>query len=275
MGLRLMAECYVEGALVEEELCKLATQYRESTNFKAFIAVFLTEAELIQKALCDSVEIDIDRLGNIINFPRCWCNIKRKVVFGFEKPLIKYFGFTYEVGETEVVGEDCLEGLDDGHWQLPGMIDDCNLAHLQGCCIVNDPTNEGFCEGDFICDQFPSHIDHCFDDDVEYAMLLRAKLVADKAIGTIDDILDVAKIMYGDQTTAFFDHHGEVWLSINRTLTDNEIFLMDFYKNLLPAPVGVSITIIDGAFQQFGFTNSPCLTDRIGGFCDGVNMRRY
>jgi len=270
-----MGDCYTPGQLVSDALCKLATQYRESPKLKAFITVFIEEVELVQKALCDSAELDLDRLGVLLNFPRCWCNIKRRVWFGLEKPAPLYFGFNYEVGETPSVAESCLGGFDEARWIHPDDNPDCSLEAMKGCCTVGDPTVKGFCEADFICPDYPQHVDHCFDDDVEYAMLLNAKLLSDNSAGTVDDILNVAIIMYGEQTTIFYDSHGVVWVSLNRAITDNEILLMDFYKNLLPAPVGVTITIVDGLHRQFGFTDSPCLEDRIGGFCDGVFMRRY
>ena len=271
-----MADCYVPGKLTSDALCKLATQYRESPKLKAFISVFLQEVEIIQKALCDSVTIDLDRLGALLNFPRCWCNIKRRIWFGLERPPTVYFGFASVEGEpAPIVEDECLGGLDESSWIRPGDNPDCVVASFEGCCTVNDPTVGGFCESDFVCKEYPQHIDHCFDDDIEYAMLLNAKLLSNNSAGTVDDILNVAIIMYGAQTSLFYDNHGVVWISLNRALTDNEIFLMDFYKNLLPAPVGVSVTIVDGLRKQFGFTDSVCLSSRIGGFCDGVFMRQH
>ena len=271
-----MTECYVAGRTAEESLEKLATQYRDSCNFQDFIKVYIEELDEVNKALCQVRDLDIDGLGRLLNFPRCWCNIKRKKWFGFEKTATKFFGFDYEVGETPVIDPACIGGFGEGYWKEEGSLDDCALEALNSCCSINDPTIVGFCEGDFRCDKYPQHEDHCFDDDVEYAMLLHAKLLADKSEGLIDDILKVAIIMYGEATSIFYDEYGSIVLSLNRAITDHEIFLVDFYKNLLPAPNGVSVHIVDGLYKQFGFVEgSACLTDRFGGFCDGVFMRRY
>ena len=268
-----MADCYVQGKLIQDALCKLATQYRESPKLKAFITVFLTELEIVQKALCDTAELDLDKIGRIANFPRCWCNIKKRKWFGYVTPPEPFFGFAYEEGEEEGdVATGCLAGLDEGRWFEFGDNPDCNL---NGCCTVNDPTIGGYCEAPYYCADYPQYEDHCFDDDVEYAKLLQAKLLSDKSTGLVDEILAVAVILFGDATTIIFDEHGSVWLSLNRAITENEIFLMDFYKKLIPVPLSVDVIVVDGLNKQFGYSDSPCLEDIIDGYCSGTYARRY
>lgn len=85
---------YVVGSLKARVLQRLLTQYQESTKFKAFLDVFGTELEAIEEVFCslygsgdlDTAEdSELDQIGNNAGWPRCHCEGKQTVRFGFSR----------------------------------------------------------------------------------------------------------------------------------------------------------------------------------------------
>ncbi|MGO4672996.1 DUF2612 domain-containing protein [Bosea sp. 2YAB26] len=85
--------CPVEGVLVEEEVNKVATQYREATKFLGLIRAYLAQSEDAAIKLCavpDFFDIDtavgdqLTIIGKWLGFPRCHCVCDAPAVFGFD-----------------------------------------------------------------------------------------------------------------------------------------------------------------------------------------------
>ena len=269
--------CHEPGRLVDQELRRVATQYRESDNFLNFICVYLMQAEEIEKALCD-IQPNIHLLGIIANVPRCWCNIKKRVFFGLKKTeKVPYFGFQYPLDDGPI-SNDCLGGFDGIDWKEPADPDACADAATAYCC--DDPSYSGFCGTEWNCGLYPEYEDYCFDDDIEYTKIVSATIARDRSDGTIESVLSVARILWGDQVELLDSKNGNVVLWIGRNLTDDEKLLADFYKTRLPIPMGVSVDVVDNiVFPAFGFNPPiegvvPCNT-LVSGFCNGHFLKRY
>jgi len=264
--------CYEEGRLVNDTLEKIATQYRESNNFKDFIKVYLKDLEAIQLALCETEIVGLDRLGEIVNFPRCFCNIKKKRWFGFTQLQKFWFGFDYVDGETVKEDPAYLTGLDSGSWKSKN--DSMNTPTI--CCSPDESTVLGFCEGEFNCGKLPEYEDYCFEDDEHYAKLLRLKILSDNSDNSLSDIKLGLQILFGDQVYFLQERSGEVTFNVGRKFTTEEKLLLDFYKLLLPAPIGVKVSLYESFdVPVFGFGGSDCCGDWLGGFCSGLFHRRY
>src|SRR5690349_2729996 len=77
-----LACCPVEGELVEGEVNKLATEYREATKLIGLIRALLGQSELAGRHACAiPTEFDLDYsvgdqltiIGKWLGFPRCHC----------------------------------------------------------------------------------------------------------------------------------------------------------------------------------------------------------
>lgn len=90
-----MAEraCPAEFDLVEDEVNRVATQFREATKFLGLIRGYLSQTEAAAIKLCDLPSFfDIDTaigdqltiIGKWLGFPRCHCVCDAPAVFGFD-----------------------------------------------------------------------------------------------------------------------------------------------------------------------------------------------
>lgn len=87
----MIAACPSDGELVEIELGRLATQYRESIHLKGYIAAILHQVEIAAQATCaipDWFDIatalgeQLTFLGRRMGFPRCHCVCDASPVYG-------------------------------------------------------------------------------------------------------------------------------------------------------------------------------------------------
>lgn len=120
---------YVAGNLKARLLQRLLTQYQESDKFKAYLQVFGDELEAIEQVYCTlygggdlqtATGSQLDQLGNGAGWPRCHCEGRQVVAFGFATNCNQ---------PTDVVGW-C-----DGNWAGPA----CGGLHQkEEYCFTDD-----------------------------------------------------------------------------------------------------------------------------------------
>lgn len=153
----MTVECPTTGQLVQPEINRFATQYREATNLKALASSYLSrieDAALVVCAVPDYFDIlsavgeQLTFIGKRLGFPRCHCVCDVQPVFGFEcvgvTPSHPLAGFCdpgsswagcYDGGTATLCIYD--DGAYRGHllarrYQMLGLYDEASLnASLQ------------------------------------------------------------------------------------------------------------------------------------------------
>lgn len=213
----VFGECPKIGALVEAEINKLATQYREATKFQGYIRAVLGEVENAIRATCAiPTFFDLDTatgdqltlLGKRLGWPRCHCVCDVAPVFGF----------------------DCGP----------------NPLNLQ---IV------GFCEGGTWanCDEVGQG-QICLDDDEVYRGFLRARRYQMLGLYDIASLQTALRHVWGPTANVANTTVGKVVLSPGRVLTPIEVTQLPLVVRIMPIALGVKATVfLGGGNPIFGF----------------------
>lgn len=202
-----MAEraCPVAGELVEEEVNKIATQYREAVKFLGMIRAFLAQTEDAAIKLCavpDFFDIDtavgdqLTIIGKWLGFPRCHCVC--------EPPL--------------VVGYGC-GGAYTGPYTLVGYC-------APGSSFISCPPL--------------GNSTLCVDDDETYRGMLKARRYQMLGLFDIASLQSAIRHVWGPTAQVADTSVGSVILSPGRTLTLDETAQLPIAFRVFPVAPGIS-----------------------------------
>ncbi len=197
--------CPADGELVARELDKIATQYREATWLKAYMAAVLREIEQAGQAACDipnhfdlltSTGEQLTFIGKRMGFGRCHCVCVQQPVFGFK------------CEGHDVVMQPLVGFCEDGSWAS------CNEAGVGELCI--------------------------YDDDVYRAHLL-ARRYQMLGLFDVESLTAAIRIVWGPTAWIVDAHRGRLVLSPGRPLGAEEIRRMVLTLRILPIAPGVEV----------------------------------
>lgn len=213
-----MTTCPDEGVMVEQEIDRVLTQYRESPNLLGMLRIYLGQVEEAYRAICaipsffdieTAVGDQLTLIGKRLGFPRCHCVCVTQPVVGFA------CGGAYS-GPYEVVG---------------------------------------FCEGStwLACGE-TGVSDICLDDDEVYRGFLLARRYQALGLFDIASLQAAAMHIWGGAAQVINLEAGRVCVVPGRPLTDDEILMRPIVFRALPIAPGIkSMTSnADGPIAGFG-----------------------
>ncbi|QIG74975.1 DUF2612 domain-containing structural protein [Rhizobium phage RHph_I72] len=209
--------CVDESVLVESEVDRVLTQYRESPKLLHMIRTYLRQIASIHTAICDmpsffdlyqAVGDQLTLIGRRMGFPRCHCICDVQPVFGFPCDNGQTFGRT-------IVGF-----CQDGSWS------DCDTAGISEICI---------------------------NDDEMYRKFLISRSYQMQQLYSLEDLTSALQALYGEQAMVLDSGHGRVVLAPYRELTDDETALLQVVPRVLPIAPGITTRWHFGTFKVFGF----------------------
>jgi hypothetical protein len=214
-----MAEraCPAPGVLVEEEVDKVATQYREATKFLAIVRALLGQTEASGGAACPlPTFFDIDTavgdqltiIGKWLGLPRCHCICEPPKVFGFKC--------------GPFAGSDRIAGF-----CAPG-------STWSGC----PPLGNG---------------EICISDDEVFRGMLKARRYQVMGLYDIASLQAAARHIWGAGASVVSSKVGRVTLAPGRALSDFEMMLVPVAFRILPIAPGIKGMIHYGTGPIFGF----------------------
>lgn len=222
--------CPADNDIVELEVDRIATQYREAYKFLAMLRAFIRQVEIPAQVACGlptwfdlpfAVSDQLTIIGKRMGFPRCHCVCVPVPVFGFD---------------------NCS--------------DPCGYNHVVGFCS-DDPsaTWEGCAE--------PSMGTLCVSDDNLYRRMLYAR--AYQMMGLYDIASLTAAIQHLWGADAWVVHHGngKAVVAPGRELSATERIQIPVAFRALPIAPGITPLIHYGGRNIFGFGEGW------GGLCDG------
>lgn len=209
--------CVSPALLVEAEIDKVATQYREAGKFLGMLRAYLREVADAQDAICQTLDaFDIDSavgdqltiIGKVLGWPRYHCSGARRPVFGFA----------------------CTS-------------DDCNIPSV----LV-----AGFCEADFDCGN-PDLVPFTFVDDELYRRFLKARVVTLLGDYRRMGVIEAAAHLFGDGAAIWREEPGSISIATGRRLSDVEVSILNLYRQVMPIAPGVELQLWQSAGAPFGF----------------------
>lgn len=209
-----MTDCPEAGALVEQEIDRVLTQYRESPNLLGLIRAHLRQVDEALRSICviptffdieDAIGDQLTLLGKRLGFPRehCICTIPR------------VFGFACGGGPYEIVG--FCEG---GTW--------INCRET-GTSTVN------------------------LDDDEVYRSFLLARRYQALGLYDADSLQAAAAHIWGDTARFHNLGGGRVVVAPGRVLTTDEMLFRPVAFRVLPIAPGIKALTSDASGPVFGF----------------------
>jgi hypothetical protein len=211
-----MTACPEIGALVEAEIEKVATQYRESTRLISYMRAVLGEIESAALATCaipskfdlvTAVGDQLSLIGKRMGFPRTHCVCAPQPVFGFSCPGDIYL--------RPIVGF-----CEDGTWI------DCNA--------------DGY--GDLT-----------ISDDEGYRAHLMARRYQMLGLYDEESLIEAMRSVWGATAWAPAAGFGEVVLSPGRALSAAETSMLSITLRVLPIAPGIRMSLWLGDADIFGF----------------------
>ncbi|PHP66559.1 hypothetical protein CSC94_12785 [Zhengella mangrovi] len=204
--------------MVEREVNRVLTQYRESPKLLHMIRTYLRHLEAIAQRievipdafhLNTAVGDQLTIIGKRMGWPRCHCVCKTQPVFGFE------------------------------------------------CYGVTSPYQiAGFCEenSDWI-DCAPSgYSELCINDDELYRKFLKVRAYQVDRRVDIDALESAVQIFWGDTARVLFTDFRTVVVAPGRDLTVAERNVLQLYPRVLPIAVGTVVRFhFDPMTRVFGF----------------------
>lgn len=210
--------CPADFELVDAELWRIITQYRESPRLIFLIRTYCRLIEESIQRVCDlpdkfdinsAVGDQLTILGKELGFPRCHCICTAQPVFGFEC-------------EDPAAEEYPITGFcdDQGTWAACGQV--------------------GFSE-------------ICINDDEIYRKFLKVRIYQMSAAFDMQSLQDCIDIFFGS-TAVILDHkHGRVLIGIGRELSALERSLMPLVPRVLPLAPSIDVRFHFGSMPVFGF----------------------
>ena len=199
---------------------RLATQFRESTNLKAYIKSLLNESNVLEQLFIDIIEsryidsatgVNLDVIGIIVGQPRILVDGTSLTYFGFNGHISSdSFGSLYEpsVGSRfRSLGES-----------------------LTGSRTLADD---------------------------EYRLFIKARIIKNSISPTIPEVTEFFKFLFDTDTIVVIDGHMNYHVQIGRLLSNNEKVFLD-NTDLLPkvAAVGSGYSEFVPS-SNFGFAGFP------------------
>lgn len=223
-------DCPVDGALVDAELARIATQYRESPKLLHLIRTYLQQVEEALREICEIPEhFDLDTavgdqltlIGKRLGFPRCHCVCTVQPVYGF-----------------------ACEG------------------------IVSPYTLVGFCDDGVFVDCGPNGLSEiCITDDEIYRRFLKARRYQFLALFDIESLNAALKHIWGDTAFVVYGGNGRVVMTPGRELDAVERALLPLVPRVLPVAPGIrqrfhfDVGPIAGFGEGWGGTCEPYAPD--------------
>lgn len=212
-----MIECPDPGALVEAEIDRVLTQYRESPKLLHLIRTYLLQAEEALRVICsipDFFDIDtsvgdqLTLIGKRLGWPRCHCYCVTQPVFGFAC--------------EGVPSEYTLTGFcdDSGTWV------DCADFGVETVCIT---------------------------DDSVYRQFLYSRRYQFLGLYDIASLEAAVRHLFGPTGLVLDAGQRRVVIAPGRPLSADESALLPLYQRVLPVALGISIRFHLGALPVFGF----------------------
>lgn len=210
--------CPVTGELVEEEIDKVATQYREATKFLGTVRAFLAQTEDAAIKLCavpDFFDIDtavgdqLTIIGKWLGFPRCHCVC--------EPPL--------------VIGYGCSGGY-TGPYTLAGYCEPGSA--FISCSPLGNSTL-------------------CIDDDETYRGMLKARRYQMLGLYDIASLQAAARHIWGGIASVIDSKVGRVVIAPGRVLSATEETQVPVAFRVLPIAPGIQGLVHRGAALAAGY----------------------
>lgn len=210
-------ECPTSGELVEQEINRVATQYREAAKFLGLIRAYLAQSEAAAISLCDVPSFfDIDTaigdqltiIGKWLGFPRCHCICGTPKVFGFK--CGPYSSSDHIAGFCE-----------------PG-------STWAGC----PPLGNG---------------EICISDDEVYRGMLKARRYQVLGLFDVASLQAAARHIWGQGAAVVTSKVGRVTLAPGRALSEFEATLVPVAFRVLPIAPGIKGMVHYGTGPIFGF----------------------
>ena len=205
------------GDLVEAEVNKVATQYREAAKFLGLIRALLGETEqaaIKLDALPDFFDIDsaigdqLTIIGKQLGFQRCHCLCEAPKVFGFK---------CGDFASSDRIGGFCVPG---STWS------DC------------PPLGNG---------------EVCITDDEIFRGLVKARRYQVLGLYDIASLQAAARHIWGSAASVVSSRVGRVTLAPGRSLSEFETMLVPVAFRVLPIAPGIKGMIHYGTGPIFGF----------------------
>ncbi|WP_377838692.1 DUF2612 domain-containing protein [Bosea sp. UC22_33] len=209
--------CPVQGELVEEELNKVATEYREATKFLGLIRALLSQPEDAAIKLCAVPSFfDIDTavgdqltiLGKQLGFQRCHCICDAPKVFGFKC--------------GPFASSDRIAGFCEPGSTWAG----CPPLGASEVCITDDEVFRGF---------------------------VKARRYQVLGLYDIASLQSAARHLWGNAASVISSRVGRVTLAPGRVLSDFEMALVPVAFRVLPIAPGIKGSVHYGTGPIFGF----------------------
>lgn len=212
-----MSACLDTEAIVEGEINRIGTQYRESPNLLHLMRTYLRQVGAAMEAVCQVPSFfDLDNavgdqltiLGKRLGWPRCHCVCNIPPVFGFA---------CEGVPSQMIVAGFCDENVT---WAACGPF---GLSDL------------------------------CINDDETYRKFLKVRRYQMLSLYDLDSLSEAIKIFWGSTAVVLDAGHGRVVVAPGRDLTATEVALLQLYPRVLPTAPGISIRFHFGPVKVFGF----------------------
>jgi hypothetical protein len=213
--------CPDKTALVETEIDRVLTQYRESTYFLFMIRTYLGHVADVLNEICiipqffdlyDAVGDQLTLLGQRLGWPRTHCVCATQPVFGFDcDPVVTT---TQELMRP-------IGGFCDGAvtWE------DCGPFGLS---------------------------DITLNDDELYRKFLMVRRYQYLCLYDIDSLNEAVKIFWGPTATVLDAGHGRVVVAPGRPLTAEERAVLSLYPRVLPVALGIKVRFHFDMVPVFG-----------------------
>lgn len=210
--------CPSDGALVESQIDKVLTQYRESPNLLGIIRSYLREVEQAYQAICaipdyfdleTAVGDQLTLIGKRLGWPRCHCVCVVPPVFGF----------------------DCA-GSGQSWYPIVGF---CEDATWVDCNEVG--------AGEI-----------CLSDDAVYRRFLQARRYQMLGLYDVASLTQAIQYMWGQTASVTDSGGGDVVISPGRVLTSYETMIIPLAFRVLPVAPGIRPLIhYSSGGSVFGF----------------------
>lgn len=206
--------CPVEGEMVELQLGRVATQYREAARFKGYLAAIISQAEAAARAACavpsyfDLLTAGGEQLtyvGKRMGFLRCHCVCEVSPVFGF--------ACEGSQSDLPIVGF-----CEDGSWR--------------GCGGVSDL---------------------CLYDDEVYRSHLLARRYQLLGLYDIESVGAALRLVWGERANIISAGRGRVAIAPGRYLTSEEQRRVSVTLRVLPIAPTMEIGVQFGTAPIAGF----------------------
>lgn len=203
-------------AIIETEIARFTTQYREATRLLGYARACLTQVAHAAAVICDIPRhFDLDTavgeqltfIGERMGFPRCHCVCAQRRVFGWS---------------------DCPP---DPRYVIGGFCDDVTFI---------DCANAG---GDEVC---------LVDDEV-YRRFLKARCYDILGLFDIESLTQAARLIWGDAAWVVDSGLGSVTVATGRVLSLEEERQLQIAARVLPIPLGINLKLHRGGSNIFGF----------------------